>query len=151
MLLVSTTSSAGIYTNHVLEFADVTFHSPHHAVRQVIPKLPSLIYTGAPLAGSPAQFYGLEGAVFVCKVNGKSVESLSDFKAAMLDVSWQSFIRFNVCYLDGRPDVVSLKHDELFFPAKKFVKNSGGDWEKRSLYPSAETIREHEGGCTNQW
>jgi len=124
---VPTIPTRDLYTSQALLFAGAILHAPHHAVRQQISKLHSQIYVSARNRGSPAYMYGLAPTNFITAVNGKSVQTIEDFKEQVKKIADGEYFRLRVVTFDNVPWVATMKKNEHYFPTMEFVKEKMED------------------------
>ena len=130
-LTVPTIPTAELHTRHALLFCGAVLHRPHHAVRQQISRLHSEVYVSARSRGSPAYQYGLAPTNFVTAVNGAPTPDLAAFLAQVSRVPDNTYFRLRVVTFDNVPWVATMKKNEHYFPTMEFVREDGGEWEKR--------------------
>ncbi|KAG0503337.1 hypothetical protein HPP92_003409 [Vanilla planifolia] len=66
--------------------------------------------------GSPVHRYGLYALQWIVEVNGKLTPDLESFLNVVKELEHGEFVRVRTVHLNGKPRVLTLKQDLLYWP-----------------------------------
>jgi hypothetical protein len=121
---VPTVPTADLETTRAVLFCGAVLHRPHHAVRQQISTMHSLVYISGRQRGGPAYAYGLSPTNFITHVNGVATPDLDAFLVEVKKVPDNTYFRLKVMTFDNVPWVATMKKCEHYFPTVEFVKDA---------------------------
>ncbi|KAK9474342.1 trypsin-like cysteine/serine peptidase domain-containing protein [Dipodascopsis tothii] len=110
--------------------------------------LPSLIYIGSNLLGSPASQFGLMPTYFVTHTNGRETRDLDAFLDVVKGLKDKSYVKLNVTSSDFVPVAFTIKLNLHYFPTLEMVKDPAkpGVWHE---YTYVDGVRETGGRRRN--
>ncbi|KAG0499102.1 hypothetical protein HPP92_003793 [Vanilla planifolia] len=91
---------------------------PHSAVRALgfLPEEGHGVYLARWCHGSPVHRYGLYALQWIVEVNGKLTPDLESFLNVVKELEHGEFVRVRTVHLNGKPRVLTLKQDLLYWP-----------------------------------
>lgn len=130
-ITVPTIESKHFSTTHVVFWCGCILQSPHHAVRQLMEKIPSEIYITRKSAGGPALQYGIITNSFITHVNDKETNTLREFVKEIIHIPDNTYIKLRVVSYENIPEAISLKTNYHYYPTTELKKNIvTGEWKE---------------------
>ena len=98
-----------------LYWCGATIQSPPSSIKSEYAKLPSNIYILSFTTGCIAAFYGLCENQFITQVNGKPVNTIADFQAAVLEIPDETWVKLNCMSSSFIASATSIKTNYRYF------------------------------------
>ncbi|KAK7684076.1 hypothetical protein QCA50_012718 [Cerrena zonata] len=127
-LIVPTIDTSSINTSHVATWCGALLQAPHHAVRQLMEKIPSEIYVTRKNAGGPAHQYGIVTNSFITHVNDQETKDLKSFMEIVKKIPDNTYVKIRLVSFDHIPIAISVKTNYHYFPSAELKKDDKGDW-----------------------
>ncbi|RKP07353.1 hypothetical protein THASP1DRAFT_30834 [Thamnocephalis sphaerospora] len=122
-----TTELTGVETTRVIGWAGALVQEPYRAVLEQVKRIPSGVYVSCTLYGAPANTYDLKPGVWITEVDGKPVNSLDSFLAAVSDCEREAhggYIRLTTVSRAEMTGVLSLRTDPHYWPTFQLLKDN---------------------------
>ncbi|CCE80256.1 Piso0_003360 [Millerozyma farinosa CBS 7064] len=128
---VPTVRTKSLNTSHIVFWCGCVIQAPHHAVRQLMDRIPSEVYVTRKNSGGPAHQYGIVTNSFITHVNDKETKDVDAFMDAVRDIPNNTYIKLRLVSFDNVPVAISLKTNYHYFPTAELKKDkSGSRWEE---------------------
>ncbi|KAG0503374.1 hypothetical protein HPP92_003446 [Vanilla planifolia] len=118
-LLVGTDVRDGNGSTRMVNWCGSVIQDPHSAVRALgfLPEEGHGVYLARWCHGSPVHRYGLYALQWIVEVNGKLTPDLESFlNVVKVELEHGEFVRVRTVHLNGKPRVLTLKQDLLYWP-----------------------------------
>lgn len=124
-LEVPTIDTSLLATLHVLFWCGLLIQEPHHAVRQLMEKVPSPVYVARKSPGGPMTQYGIQLGVFITHVNDTEVTDFAAFIGMVKAIADKTYVKLRLVSFDHVPGAVSMKTNYHYYPTLELKKDNG--------------------------
>lgn len=126
---VKTARLDGQNIDQVLYWSGLFLHSPHRAAQQQGNVGHDGVYVASYSYGSPATRYGVFAMQRIVAIDGKPIDTTSDFINAVKDKQHQSAVLIKTLDFQNNAKVTTLRVDNHYWPFFE-MKYAGGQWQK---------------------
>ncbi len=119
-------------TDRIVVWAGAILHEAHPEVAMQQGLNPGGVYVAFQWYGGPAQKYRLRPSLRIVEVDGTAVANLDQLVTQVSGKKHGEAVRIRALGLDGKPEVLTLKLDLMYWPTT-IVERKNGEWERREL------------------
>ncbi|CAN0915313.1 Protease Do-like 7 [Linum grandiflorum] len=92
------------------------------------------VYVVTIFTGSPAERYSVRTNQWIVEVNGNLTPNLDVFLDVVKELEQHEFVRMKTVSLDGKPQVLTLKQDLLYWPTEELNYDSDTEtWKRHTI------------------
>ena len=141
-------------TTRAVLWAGALIQAPHLALsaQYGIPR--GGVYVSRHWFGSPSTRYGLDATNRIVRVDGRPIADLDEFLSAVASKQDRDAVRLDTLDLDGKPDVITLKVDLVYWPTYE-LRQTNGVWERvgaeHELDASSLALRHESSKSVEEW
>ncbi|MEM6639357.1 MAG: trypsin-like peptidase domain-containing protein [Pseudomonadota bacterium] len=129
---LGTVALDGAGLDRVVLWAGALVQEPHRALAAQRGIEKQGVYVAYFSYGSPATRYGLWPGRRIVEIDGKAVDDLDSFLAAIVEKSDRESVRLKTVTWNDAVEVITLRLDNEYWPASE-VRREGGEWQRLQL------------------